>query len=99
MQPTKPKCDDVPSGPLTEHTLERWNGVESVQVPLAPQSGADLESVSPHTADDSYAVPHEPPLHWSAHIETWIFRLAVVAGIAGVLYVAVTTLLLFRVIR
>src|SRR5665213_916260 len=98
MQPRKPKSDDVPSGPRAEHTLERLIGVEGVQVPLAPQPGGDLDSVSPHAADDSDALPHEPPLHWSAHIETWIFWLAVVAGIAGVLYVAVTTLLLFRVI-
>ena len=96
--PTKPKRDDVPSAPLAERTLERLIGVEGVPVPLAPQLGGDVESVSSHAADDSYAASHEPPPHWSAYIETWIFRLAVVAGIAGVLYVAVTTLILFRVI-
>ena len=98
MQPFKSQRDDVPPGPLAERTLERWIGVEGVQVPLAPQAGGRSGSTSRRATGDSPIGRDEPAPHWSAHIETWFFRFAVVATVVAVLYVAVSTLLRFGVV-
>ena len=85
--------DHGPPGPLDERTLDRWHRE------ISGSMRRPVRKVSPGSAPNATTREAAAKPHWSVRLETWFFRFAVVATIAGVLYLVVSTLRWIGVIR